>query len=367
MRILHTECSLNWGGLEQRIVVETNWLNAHGHGAWIACDPRGELFRRGAEAGARVLAVSMRNNFDLGGWSELFDIIHTKQIDVINTHGSKDSWLCYPFHLTGIPIVRSRHLTLHVTPGVRSFIYKQGCRRVIATADMIRQTLIETNGVDPAKIDVVGEFVDLEEFNPEVNGESFRTKFHIPASAPLVGIVAMIRGEKGHRIFLDAAFSVLRTRPDARFVIVGEGTGNRKLEAECRKRIAKAFGPDSPIIMTGFQRNIPEVIAALDIVVVPSLAEAQSRIIPEAFATRRAVVGSRVGGIPELVQDGVTGLLSPPGDAEALAERILHLITDTNLRERLASGGHAVALRDLALGQKMKQTLACYEAAIEAT
>jgi len=369
LNILHTECSLNWGGLEQRIVVETCWLNKHGHKASIACDPRSELYRRGREAGASVLGVSMRSNFDLPGFIALCGIVRKCGIDLINTHGSKDSWLCYPLHVAGIPVVRSRHLTLRVTPGARSFIYKHGCRRVIATAAMIRRDLIETNGIAPERIDVVGEFVDLDEFNPAIDGRPFRDRFDIPANAPLVGIVAMIRGEKGHRIFLDAAFAVLKTHPGARFVLVGEGTGERKLEIACRARIEKAFGAPAPgtsIKMTGFQRNIPEVIAALDIVVVPSKAEAQSRIIPEAFAMRRAVIGSRVGGIPELVEDGKTGLLVPPGDADALAAAIKRLIDDANLRKSLADAGHALALRDLSLDQKMEQTLAIYRKAVDA-
>ncbi len=366
MNILHTECSLNWGGLEQRIVVETCWLNKHGHKASIACDPRGELFRRGAEAGAPVVAVSMRSNFDVRGFWALCGLVRGG-VDLINTHGSKDSWLCFPLHLAGVPVVRSRHLTLRVTPGARSFIYKRGCRRVIATAGMIRQALVETNGVAAERIDVVGEFVDLAEFHPGVDGGLFRARFGFPADAPLLGIVAMIRGEKGHRVFLDAAFEVLKTHPAARFALIGEGTGDRKLEALCRAKIERAFGSaaaGSPIVMTGFQRDIPEAIAALDIVVVPSRAEAQSRIIPEAFAMRRAVIGSRVGGIPELVEDGRTGLLVPPGDAAALAAAMRRLIEDGALRTSLAGAGHALALKELSLDQKMEETLSSYRKAL---
>ena len=360
MNILHTECSPNWGGLEHRIVVETNWLNAHGHKAYIACGPESELFRRGREAGAPVLAAPMRGSLDMPGFLALWGIVRKYRIDLINTHGSKDSWLCLPFHLAGVPVVRSRHLTLRVHPGVRSFIYKHGCRRVIATAGLIRDALVETNGVPAGRIDVVGEFVDLEEFNPAVDGAPFRGRFGIPADAPLIGIVAMIRGEKGHRTFLDAAFTVLKTHPEARFILVGEGTGERKLEIACRARIEK----EPAIVMTGFQRNIPEAIAALDIVAVPSKAEAQSRIIPESFAMRRAVVGSRVGGIPELVEDGKTGLLVPPGDAAVLAAAITRLIEDAGLRGRLADAAYALAQRDLSLDQKMEQTLASYRKAM---
>ena len=137
------------------------------------------------------------------------------------------------------------------------------------------------------------------------------------------------------------------------------------MEHECRKRLEKAFPNQPPgewpILMTGFRRDIPQAVAALDIVVVPSLAEAQSRIIPEAFAMRKAVIGSRVGGIPELIEDEVSGLLVPPKDGAALANAMRRLIDNRELRERLAAGGFRIATEQLALDQMMKKTVMIYE------
>jgi glycosyltransferase involved in cell wall biosynthesis len=365
MNVLHTECGLNWGGQEYRTLLEVEWLNRHGHRAWVACDPRSELRRRAEARGAAVLPVSMRNNADLAGLAALWRHCRREGVDVVHTHGPKDSWMCWPLHLAGWPVVRSRHITVPIKPGfAHGFIYRRGCRRVIATAAVIRDTLVKVNGLDPGRVDVVGEGVDLEEYSPKVDGSAFRAEFGIPDGAPLVGIVAMMRGDKGHRYFLDAAFEVLKTHPQARFVLVGEGIGGRRVERECRGRI-EAAGEAKRIVMTGYREDVPRVMAALDAVVVASVeVEAQSRIVPQAFATGRAVVATRVGGIPELVEDGANGLLVPPADGAAIADALRRLFDDPALRARLAAAGHATAKARLSMGRMMEETLAVYQRAM---
>jgi len=365
VNILHTECGLNWGGQEYRTLIEASWLNAHGHRAWIACDPRSEFLRRGHEKKARVIAIPMRTNVDVTGLSMIWKFCRAEKMDVIHAHGPKDSWMCLPLHLTGYPIVRSRHITVPIKPGfAHSLIYRHGCRRVIATAQIIRDTLVNVNRLDPAHVDVVGEGVDLQEYHPGIDGRHFRTEFDIPPDAPLVGIIAMMRGDKGHHFFLDAAFEVLKTHPHARFVLVGEGIGGRRVEHECRARIETA-NEQKRIIMTGYRWDIPQVIASLDMVVVASIeVEAQSRVVPQAFASKRAVVATRVGGIPELIIDGQNGLLVTPGDGSVIAAAIKRLIDDTELRDRLARAGLETARSRLSLDRMMEETLAVYRKAM---
>ncbi|MBI4024103.1 MAG: glycosyltransferase family 4 protein [Verrucomicrobia bacterium] len=365
MNVLHTECGLNWGGQEYRTLIEAGWLNANGHRAWIACDPRSELFRRGREQFAPVTAVSMRHNADIPGLQMIWKLCRRQRVDVIHTHGPKDSWMCLPLHLAGYPVVRSRHITIPIKPGIaHSFIYRHGCRRVVATAQVIRDTLVNVNKLNSARVDVVGEGVNLDEYHPGVDGLPFRNEFGIAPDALLVGIVAMMRGDKGHHFFLDAALETLKTHPHARFVLVGEGIGGRRVERECRDRIETA-GEQKRIIMTGYRWDIPRVMAALDMVVIASIAvEAQSRIVPQAFASRRAVIATRVGGIPELVRDGDNGLLVPPGDGGAIADATRRLMDDPNLRRRLAEGGYETACARLSLTRMMEETLAVYRKAI---
>lgn len=366
MNVLHTECGRNWGGQEYRTLLEAQWLNRNGHRSWIACDPRGIFFKRGREQNWPVVGVPMRNNADFVGLSNLWALCRRERVDVIHTHGPKDSWMCLPLHWAGWPVVRSRHVTVPIKPGIQhSFIYRYGCRRVIATARVIRETLIEANGLNPSRVEIVGEGVDLQEYNPSVDGSAFRKEWGISPEAPLVGIIAMMRGDKGHDFFLDAALEVLKTHPKARFVMVGEGIGGRRVERECRDTISRA-GEEKRILMTGYRSDIPQVMAALDIVVVASVAvEAQSRIVPQAFGLGRAVIATNVGGLPELVKDGENGFLVPPRNGSAIAAALRRLMDQPELRRKVASAGHRLAVERLSMKRMLEETLAVYRRAIQ--
>jgi glycosyltransferase involved in cell wall biosynthesis len=367
MNVLHTECGLNWGGQEYRTLIEADWLNLNGHRAWVACDQRSEMYGRGIGLGSPVIPVSMRNNADLFGLAALLKLCRKNKIDVINTHGPKDSWMCYTLHRLGYPVVRSRHVTVPIKPGFQHrFIYRHGCRRIIATAGIIRDTLIRVNNLSPENIDVVGEGVDLNEYHPKNDSSAFRSEFQISPSAPLIGNIGMMRGDKGHHFFLDAALEVLKVFPEARFVMVGEGIGGRRVEKELRNRIQKA-GEEDRIIMTGYRWDIPKIIAALDIVVIASIeVEAQSRIVPQSFASRRAIIATNVGGIPELVQNEKNGLLVEPGNGKAIANAITRMIENPAFRDGLAESGYAFALKELSLKRMMEKTLNTYEKALGA-
>lgn len=360
MNILHVESSLNWGGQEYRTLAEARWLNEHGHRAWIACNHDSELRRRAGDLGTDV---HMRASFDPRASLALRRLCRRHAIDVIHVHSPKDAWLCYPLHLAGVPVVRSRQITNPVKrKWSRTFIYRRGCSRIIATADCIRRDLIARNGVPDEHIRVVGEGVDAAQFNPAVDGAVWRAEFGVSPDALLFGVVAMIRPEKGHAIFVEAARRVLRAHPHARFAIVGEGTGARECEHEVRAQIRAAFGDEraGPVFMTGFRSDAPRVMAALDVLVVPSTAEAQSLVVPQAFATRRAVIASEVGGLPELVRHEDTGLLVQPRSADSLSDAMCRLAEDASLRQSLAVRGHAYATRHLVFDRKMDYSLAIY-------
>lgn len=305
----------------------------------------------------------MRGSFDPAAAARLAALCRRNNIDVVHAHSPKDAWICSALHFAGQPVVRSRQITNPVkAKWSRSVIYRRGCARVIASAACIRRDLIARNGVAPGRIAIVGEGVDLAKFHPAVDGAPLRAEFGVGPEQVLFGLVAMFRPEKGHLVLIEAAREVLRSHPAARFALVGEGTGRREFETTVRDRLTELFGDarSGPIFMTGYRADAPNVMAALDVLVIPSLAEAQSLVTPQAFATRRAVIASDVGGLPELVRDGETGLLVPPGDPIALAGAIRRLGADPVLRARLAAAGHAFAVQDLSLNRKMEESLAIY-------
>jgi glycosyltransferase involved in cell wall biosynthesis len=151
----------------------------------------------------------------------------------------------------------------------------------------------------------------------------------------IVGVVARLEPEKGHPTLLEAWPGVVRAVPDAYLLVVGEGSRREELEALARTlRIAHR------VVFTGRRDDVPAVTAALDVAVLPSYREAQGLSVLEAMALSRPVVASNVGGIPEMITDGVTGLLVPPHDAAALAGAIIRLLTDHPYADLLARAGH---------------------------
>lgn len=368
LSILMLESSRHWGGQEDRLIREARWLTKNGHRVMLACNPDAAIAPRARAAGVDVRPVPMRANVDLPGLIRLAALVREEKPDVLHAHSSKDSWFAFWFHCRGIPVVRSRHMTLPDTMRRgRRFIYRHGCRRLIASAKFIADNMRDSIGVPAGRVDVIGECVDTEEFRPG-DGSAFRREFGIPDGAPLFAIVAMLREEKGHRTFLHAARQVVNHHPNARFAVIGGPVATDSIELELRQLIREKFaGLDpQPVVMTGFREDIAGIMRAIDCLVVPSAQEAQTLVIPQAFATRKPVIGSRVGGIPELIGDGVTGLLIPPQDSAALAAAMMKIITQPGAASAMAEGGYDLAHRELAIGTKMNLLLDSYRQAIAA-
>jgi glycosyltransferase involved in cell wall biosynthesis len=172
----------------------------------------------------------------------------------------------------------------------------------------------------------------------------------------VVGLVANIRGSKGHRFFLEAAPRVLAACPSARFLIVGDGVGFD----DVRRRVDDMHLGDR-IVLTGFRRDIPEVMAALDVLALPSIrSEAFPQVIAQALAVGTAVVGTTVGGIPEIIRDRDTGRLVPPEDARALADALIDLLRDPAAARAMARRGQALVRERYTIDGMMKATTDVY-------
>ena len=206
--------------------------------------------------------------------------------------------------------------------------------RLIAVSRSIVDKLRQ-EGRDTAPISLIHNGVDLERYDHQEPCCTLREEYGLPSEGPIVGVVARLEPEKGHPTLLEAWPSVLAVVPDATLLVVGEGSRRDALEAMTRElRIADR------VVFTGRRDDVPAVTAALDIAVLPSYREALGLTILEAMALSRPIVASNVGGIPEMVEDGVTGLLVPPHDAEALAAAIVRLLRNHPLADTLGRAGH---------------------------
>jgi glycosyltransferase involved in cell wall biosynthesis len=166
-----------------------------------------------------------------------------------------------------------------------------------------------------------------------------RDEFGIPETAPVIGYVGRLEEEKGTQFFIEALPAISRALPPARYLIVGEASDEQEeFDARARERV-RELGIADRVSFTGFRDDVPDLIAAMDVAVVPSLREAFGLVNVEVMACGRPLVATRVGGIPEVVEDGTTGILVPPGDSGALAEAVLSLMADPGRRRAMGEAG----------------------------
>ena len=206
--------------------------------------------------------------------------------------------------------------------------------RLIAVSRSIVEKL-DHEGRVGAPIELIHNGVDLQRYDHQGPCCTLREDYGLPPEGPIVGVVARLEPEKGHPTLLEAWPLVLAAFPDATLLVVGEGSRREALEA-----MSHELGIADRVVFTGRRDDVPAVTAALDVAVLPSYREALGLTILEAMALSRPVVASNVGGIPEMIEDGVTGLLVPPRDAEALADAIVRLLRDHPLADMLARAGH---------------------------
>ena len=215
---------------------------------------------------------------------------------------------------------------------------------------------------------------DVHRFDPASPPDAFRREFGLPDDTPAIGMVAYMYpsklrefrqvGVKGHEVFIDAVPLILRQNPEARFFVVGDelvGDGEYRRELERR---AVRLGVADRIRFTGFRSDVSSVMAGLDILVNPSMDESACYTVVEALLMRKGVVATDVGGLPDTVQHGRTGLLIPPADAPALARAVDALLADPAARRRMAGRGRELALRQFDIAGTVSQVNGLYHEAL---
>ena len=342
-RILHTEWSKGWGGQEQRILLECRKMRERGHEVLIACQPGSGILEKALDQNLPVERVVIRGGFDPRAILTLRGIIRRERIQVVHTHSGKDSWAAgFAAKLAGADLlVRSRHLAVPISNHPLNFVHRMA-DGIITTGGAIRGTMIRDNGIDPSRIVSIATGVSLARFDPaRADGARIRAEFGMPPGALLVTMVAVFRRMKRHDLLLQAAVRLRDRFPGIRFLLVGDGPGRQGIE-----QTILASGLSADCLLAGHRDDIPDILAASDIVVLTSESEGVPQSLSQAMAMRRPVVASPVGGIPELVVDGRTGLIAETGNADAFVHAIARLASDPALRSTLGEAAREHVLAD---------------------
>ena len=253
------------------------------------------------------------------------EVVATKAAIALGEAGHRRPWVISTVHSSRIRSTEDQEEVRRLTSSMD---------HLVVVSNSIDRKVIEEGRLGAPRT-LIYNGVDLDRYDHQEACCTLREEYGMEPGSPIVGVVGRLELEKGHPTLLEAWPLVLRDMPGAYLMIVGEGS---RLDA--LHDIAREQGVERHVIFTGRRDDIPAVTAAFDVAVLPSYREAQGLTILEAMALSRPVVASNVGGIPEMIEDGVTGLLVPPHDPPALAGAIVRLLRDHQLADMIGRAGH---------------------------
>ena len=356
---IHIDTAQTWRGGQNQVLLTVNGLRAIGHRTILVAHPNGELRKRAAE-GLELVPIASRSEIDLGAAWRLSRVIRRLAPDVVHAHDAHAAAmaaLAVPMAGSAArspALVVSRRVDFHLRRHSFSRWKHRQVDCFIAASEAIRRMLV-ADGVPPDRTVTVHEGIDVELVRsaPPVNVHEV---CFLPHGAPVVGNVAALVPHKGQRHLVEAAHLVVRELPDARFVILGEGELREQLERQIRD-----YHLEKHVLLPGFRTDVLGCIKGFDLFAMSSVTEGLGTSLLDAMACSRAIVATRAGGIPEIVEDGRTGVLVEARDHAAMAREIVRLLRDHGLRRRMGEAGLARVSERFTVERMVAETAAVHE------
>jgi glycosyltransferase involved in cell wall biosynthesis len=349
MKVLHVDTAAGWRGGQNQVLLSARGMADRGHQVAVACRAGGILDGRARSAGLDVHALPFRGDWSPSAALRLARLARHGQSDVVHAH---DPHALAAALLAGAPRVASRRVDFAVERRASRWKYRR-CERIIAVSEAVAAVL-RRDGIAPDRVRVVYEGVP--DRPPQAGGRALLAALGVPAAALVVGNVAALTDHKDHRTLLSAAAGVAARVPAAHFVIVGEGERKAALQAQ-----AAELGLDGRVVFAGFREDLDRLIPAFDVFCLSSKMEGLGTSLLDAMCFARPVVATAAGGIPEAVEDGVTGRVVPVLDPGALATALVSVLTDPSARERLGTAGRRRFESRFSADRMVEATLAVYD------
>ena len=347
MRVLQLVSCRGWSSDAYWAAGISAALERAGHDVTLVCKRGSErrVIERAREAGAgRIETLGFAGGVKPTDVSDLRRLVGwLGATDVVHVHRGKEHWLAAlanRLSRTPRPLVRTRHIVQPVRPHVLNrWLYREATSLVVTVTEAIRRQYIAAELLPPERVVALPGGVDLVRFHPLLDGAAARRALGVVPDVPLIGLVSGLRVMKGHQVAIDAAARLAGAGRRFQMLFIGRGA----LESRIRQAIAAA-GLASRITVVGFVPDVPVAMAALDLALYPAIeSDGMSRVLFEYLAAAKPVVASRVGVVPEVLEDGKTALLVPAGDAAALAEAIDRLLDDAALGAKVGAAGNELA------------------------
>jgi glycosyltransferase involved in cell wall biosynthesis len=312
------------------------------------------LEARARTAGLSVRPMAFHGDFSPGALAALARLVRETRPDIVHLHDphAVSAGLAVSSLAPGFRKIASRRVDFPLR-GVWSRWKYGACRRVIAVSGAIAAQL-ERDGVPRDRVRVVYEGVPDRSAPPD--GARALEELGVPPGAPVVGNVAALTGHKDHGTLIEAAALVRRRTDAAWFVVVGEGELRGELEQK-----ARALGVQDRLIFAGFREDVDRLLAAFSVFCLSSHMEGLGTSLLDAMAFGRPIVATAAGGIPEAVEDGMTGRVVPPRDPAALADALIDVLGDEPRRRAMGAAGRRRYEERFTADRMVEQTLAIYE------
>jgi glycosyltransferase involved in cell wall biosynthesis len=341
IRILYIFAGAGVGGGERYLLLLADKLDKNKYEVLFVSTAKEKFLEEARRRSLEVLIVNMDSKFNFIAFWQIRDFIRKKKITIVHTHGAGASfygrvaakWAAVPILVTTV------HNSLYDYPisrpkrGIYVFIDRltaRLCDKIICVSDAIKDDLIKKSKLPQEKVLTIHNGIDIESFNKNIDASYLEREFNVKPHDRKIGIVGRLTHQKGHVYFLKAAAELTKAFPDIKCFIVGDGDLKDEL-----MRTAQRLAVSPHCIFTGDRTDIPELLSFFDVFVLSSISEGFPMVLLEAMSAGCPVVASAVGGVPELIQDGIDGILVPAQSHEALSEAITDLLNDKNKRENI--------------------------------
>jgi L-malate glycosyltransferase len=354
VKILQVDSARGWRGGQNQVLLTAQGLARRGHEVLVACQGGGALEQRARAAGLAVRPLRFHGDLSPLAAAGLFRLLRRERPQVAQLHDphALSSGVLAAAAAGAVPVVATRRVDFPLHGRWSRWKYRRA-QRVVVVSGAIRSVLA-ADGVEEGRLRLVYEGVP--DRPAPAGGRAALAALGIADDAPVVGNVAALTGHKDHDTLLRAARLVLDRMPAARFVVLGEGELRPRLEALHRElRLGEAC------VLAGFRADVDRLLPAFDVFCLSSRMEGLGTSLLDAMAFARPVVATRAGGIPEAVEDGVTGRVVPPRDPPALAAALLEVLGDRTRARAMGQAGRRRYEERFTAERMVEDTLAVYE------
>ncbi len=369
MNLLEMCTSQSWGGMEMRTLKISQSFKELGHSVTLLCYPGSSLDQEARKAGIKTITFPFKNGIHLSLILKLRKFLKQNQFDLIHTQFSRDLRFVVPASEKlkyKPPIVLTKRLGSYISKKdlFHRYVYSR-VDLITAISKVIKQNVIDTCPVEPSKVEIFYNGIDVEKFQSALTHRDEKRKELGIDDEIIVGIFGRFSPGKGHEEFLQAAKIISEKRNNVKFLVAGPESHGEEVYARSICKLAKKLKLNNKVIFTGYRKDIPELMGAIDILAVPSHAEAFGIALIEAMSMGKPSVCTRADGILDIAVEGETSLLFEKQNSSDLTNKLELLIESPEKRRRFGNNARKRAVENFNLDVVTEKVIKIYKTAID--